>query len=170
MRVVYVLIIALLLICCKDDKQIVVYSKMEKSFINDEYKNVWNLNPVFSFEQAQKLSKSNKKDILVVFTGINNSGTPKMIWEILNNRDVSNTINNNFVFCILFTDVPYNLRKSDTISIKKKNLQLRKTLSKTTSANSFIKVNPSGEKVSKELILVSKKQKRDLLIFLTENK
>lgn len=156
--------------CHQDNQPLREYNKFEKSLISKEYKNVWKLNPMFTIKEAlQEASKSNQ-NVLILFTGLANSGNPRLVWELLDNKELSQIIlDKEYLLCPLFTDIPYKLNDSDSFSLKRINSLLQQKYIGSLGTNWFQILKPNGEKCGESINIVSMSEQEKIIEFLKKN-
>lgn len=140
---------ALFIIGCEDMREKKKYSDMEKSLLSNTHYNIWKLKPLFSYEEALIEAKKRNENVLVLFTGINDSGNPSQIFNLLNSDRITTKIERNYIFCLLFLDVPYKLKEEDLKTMKEINSSLQNTLIGRSDTHNFVKINSDGDMLSK---------------------
>lgn len=164
-KIIFVSFLSMILACSSQIEN--EYNEIEKSLISNSYMNLWATNPEFSFEVA--LAKSNKenKEILLLFTGINNSGNPRVMWELLNDEVVYSKIKDKYIFCTLFTDVPYKLHSDEEFSLKEKNMKIqRELIQRESGTNHLLILNENMKIVSDVISVYSLSQKAEIITLL----
>jgi hypothetical protein len=66
--------------------------------------NTYGYTPYHDLYTAQRCSEMSGRKLLILFTGSTYSSDPDKVWKFLNDKEIEQTIEDYFVFVVLYTD------------------------------------------------------------------